>query len=85
MRLMTGMLGLVWAYYEAGETDEAFEALSRRTHALAAVAIARLGQGREAIDDLILMPVRTRVQLMYGAGTAGRLIVAFERGCGRTG
>jgi hypothetical protein len=77
-------VALINAYHEAGETDEAFEALRRRAEALA-VAAARLGQGREAIDDLILMAVRTEVEQMYDEGTAERLMVAFECGFGRTG
>jgi hypothetical protein len=67
-------------YHEAGETDEAFEALRQEAAALADAA-ARLGLGCEAIEELIFGPVRTRVHLMYDEKTAERLMVAFE--CGR--
>ena len=50
-----------------------------------AVASAGPGRGREAIADPILMQIRTKVEQMYDAGTAERLMVAFERGFGRTG
>jgi hypothetical protein len=78
IRILLVDRGVAWiaAYHEAGETDEAFEALRRR-----ADAVARLGQHREAIDDLILVPVRAKIELMYDEMTAERLMVAFERGC----
>jgi len=75
-------VSLINAYHEAGETDEAFEALRRSATALA-VAAARVAQGREAIDDLILTAVRMKVEQMYDEGTAERLMVAFECGFGR--
>jgi hypothetical protein len=77
-------VALIDAYHEAGETDTAFEALRRGANALA-VAAARLEQGREAIDDLILVAVRMEIEQMYDAGTAERLMVAFECGLDRTG
>jgi hypothetical protein len=77
-------VALIAAYHEVGETDEAFEALRRRAGDLA-VASAGPGRGREAIADPILMQIRTKVEQMYDAGTAERLMVAFERGFGRTG
>jgi hypothetical protein len=72
-------VALIAAYYEAGETDEAFEALRRRANELA-VASSRVGQGREAIDDRLLKAVETRVDPMYDAATASRLMAAFECG-----
>jgi hypothetical protein len=77
-------VALIDAYHDAGETDEAFEALRRGADDLA-VASARPGRGREAIAYLILMPVRSEVEQMYDAGTAERLMVAFECGFGRGG
>jgi hypothetical protein len=38
----------------------------------------------EAINDLILVPVRTKVELMYDEKTSERLMMAFERGRGPT-
>jgi hypothetical protein len=73
-----GML-LINAYYEAGETDEAFETLHRTARELAAAA-AQLERDREAIVDLILGQIRTQVEPMYDAGTTERLMVAFECG-----
>jgi hypothetical protein len=70
-------------YHEAGETDEAFEALRHEAAALAGAA--RLEPGREAIDDSILEPIRMRVELMYDEKTAERLMVAFDCGCGPAG
>jgi hypothetical protein len=72
-------VALIAAYFEAGETDEAFEALRRRANALA-VAASRVGQGREVIDDRLLEAVEMRVDPMYDAATARRLMVAFECG-----
>jgi hypothetical protein len=77
-------VALIAAYHEAGETDEAFEALRRRAGDLD-VASAGPGRGREASADLILVQIRTEVEQMYDAGTAERLMAAFERGFGRTG
>jgi magnesium transporter len=76
-------MALIAAYHEAGETDEAFEALRRETVALADTA-ARVGQGREAIDDLILTPIRSKVEPMYDDQTSRRLMSVFERGCNST-
>jgi hypothetical protein len=70
-------------YHEAGETDEAFEALRHEAAALADAA--RLEPGREAIDDSILEPIRMRVELMYDEKTSERLMVAFACGCGPAG
>jgi hypothetical protein len=77
-------VALIATYHEEGETDMAFEALRSGANALA-VAAARLEQDREAIDDLILVAVRLEIEPMYDAGTAERLMVAFECGLGRTG
>jgi len=74
---------LINAYHEEGETDLAFEVLRNRARDLA-VASDRLGQSREAIDDLIFMAVWIKVEQMYDEGTAERLMVAFECGFGRT-
>src|SRR5262245_54072840 len=84
VRLIDRGVALIAAYYEAGETDEAFEALRRRADDLA-VASARLGRGREAIADLTLVQIRTKVEPMYDAETAERLMAAFEWGFGRSG
>jgi magnesium transporter len=75
-------VSLITAYYEAGETDEAFAALRRATAALAA-EVPRTGRGRE-IDDLILMPVRGKVEPMYDDQTSRRLLSAFEHCCRTT-
>jgi hypothetical protein len=72
-------VALIAAYYEAGETDEAFEDLHCRANALA-VAASRVGQGCEAIDDGLLEAVGMRVDPVYDAATARRLMVAFECG-----
>jgi hypothetical protein len=77
-------VALIAAYHEAGETDEAFEALRRRADDLI-VASARPGRGRAAIAELILVQLRTEVEQMYDAGTAERLMVAFECAFGCTG
>jgi hypothetical protein len=74
----------ITTYYEAGESDEAFAALRLEAAALANAA-ARLEQGCVASGDLFLATVRTKVELMYGATTAERLIVAFNCGCGSAG
>jgi hypothetical protein len=68
-------------YHEASESDEAFAALRLEAAALADAA-ARLEQGCVATGDAFLPTVRIKVQLMYGATTAERLMVAFECGCG---
>jgi hypothetical protein len=68
-------------YHEAGESDEAFAALRLEAAALAD-AVARLDQGCVATGDSFLATVRMKVQLMYGATTAERLMVAFEWDCG---
>jgi hypothetical protein len=72
-------VALIAAYFEAAETDEAFEALRRRANGLA-VAASRSGRGREDVDDRLLEEVRMRVEPMYDAATAGRLMAAFECG-----
>jgi hypothetical protein len=74
----------ITTYYEAGESDEAFAALRLETTALADAA-ARLEQRCAAIGDSFLATVRIKVQLMYGATTAERLMVAFKCGCGPGG
>ena len=84
MLLIDRGVSLINDYHEAGETDEAFEALRRNALALV-LAADRVGQGREVIDDLILTAVRMKVEQMYDEGTAERLLVAFECGFGRTG
>jgi hypothetical protein len=74
----------ITTYHEAGESDEAFAALRLEAAALADAA-ARLEQGCVATGDSFLATVRMKVQLMYGATTAERLMVAFECGCGPAG
>ena len=74
----------ITTYHEAGESDEAFAAIRLEAAALAAAA-ARLDQGCGASSDSFLATVRMKVQLMYGATTAERLMVAFECGCGPAG
>jgi hypothetical protein len=74
-------VALVAAYHEAEETDEAFDDLGRGADALA-VAARRTGRG-ETIDNWLLAPVRTSIELMYDEGTAERLIVALDRAFGR--
>ena len=74
----------ITTYHEAGESDEAFAALRLEAAALADAA-ARLEQGCVATSDSFLATVRMKVQLMYGATTAERLMVAFECGCGPAG
>lgn len=74
----------ITTYHEAGESDEAFAALRLEAAALADAA-ARLEQGCVATCDAFLATVRIKVQLMYGATTAERLIVAFKCGCGPAG
>jgi hypothetical protein len=71
------------SYHEAGESDQAFEALRHEAAALAAATLPE--RGREAIDDSIFGPIRMRVELMYDDRTAERLVVAFECGCGPGG
>jgi hypothetical protein len=72
------------AYHESGESDEAFTALRLEADALADAA-ARSEQGCVATSDSFLAKVRTKVELMYDANTAERLMVAFECGCGPAG
>jgi hypothetical protein len=79
--LVDRAVGLITTYYEAGETDEAFEALRCRASALAAAA-ARLEQDREVLHDRILGAVETAVEPMYDELTAMRLIAAFRSGFG---
>ena len=74
----------ITTYHEAGESDETFAALRLEAAALADAA-ARLEQGCVATGDSFLATVRMKVQLMYGATTAERLMVAFECGCGPAG
>ena len=74
----------ITTYHEAGESDEAFAAIRLEAAALADAA-ARLEQGCVATSDSFLATVRMKVQLMYGATTAERLMVAFECGCGPAG
>jgi hypothetical protein len=68
---------LVTTYHEAGETDEAFEALRCGASALA-VAAARLEPDRGAVDDRIPVAIETIVEPMYDELTARRLIAAFQ-------
>jgi len=82
--LIERSVALIAAYHEAGETDEAFEVFGRRVDTLA-VAMARLMEDGDAIDELILEPVRSKVELMFDQGTAERLMAAFERNFRRTG
>ncbi len=74
----------ITTYHEAGESDEAFASLRLEAAALADAA-ASLEQGCVATGDSFLARVRMKVQLMYGATTAERLMVAFECGCGPAG
>jgi hypothetical protein len=74
----------ITTYHEAGESDEAFAALGLEAAALADAA-ARLEQACVATDDSFLATVRIKVQLMYDATTAERLMVAFKCGCGPAG
>jgi hypothetical protein len=74
----------ITTYHEAGESDEAFAALRLEAAALAAAA-ARLEQGCVATGDSFLATVRIKGQLMYGATTAERLMVAVKCGCGPAG
>ena len=71
----------ITSYHEAGESDEAFAALRLESAALADAA-TRLGQRCVANGDSFLATLRVKVQLMYGASTAERLMVAFKCGCG---
>jgi hypothetical protein len=77
-------VALITTYHEAGETDEAFEALRRRASALAAAA-ARLKQDRQVIDERIVGAIETAVEPMYDELTAMRLIAAFRCGFGYDG
>jgi hypothetical protein len=74
----------ITTYHEAGESDEAFATLRIEAAALAAAA-ARPDQRRVATGDSFVAIVRIKVQLMYGATTAERLMVAFECGSGPAG
>ena len=74
----------ITTYHEAGESDEAFAALRLEATALADPA-ARLELRCAAIGDSFLATVRIKIQLMYGATTAERLMVAFKCGCGPGG
>jgi hypothetical protein len=74
----------ITTYHEAGESDEAFAAL-RLEAAAVADAAASQERGCVATGDSFLARVRMKVQLMYGATTAERLMVAFECGCGPAG
>lgn len=74
----------ITSYHEAGESDGAFAAL-RLEAAILAEEAARLGQGFEGIGDLILAPIRMRIELMYDEKTAERLMAAFECGYGPAG
>ena len=74
----------ITTYHEAGESDEAFAALRLEATALADAA-ARLELRCAAIGDSFLANVRIKIQLMYGATTAERLMVAFKCGCGPGG
>jgi hypothetical protein len=82
--LVDRAVALITTYHEAGETDEAFEALRRRASALA-VAAARLDQDRGVVDDRILGAIETTIEPMYDELTAMRLIVAFRCGLGAEG
>jgi hypothetical protein len=74
----------ITTYHEAGESDEAFAAL-RLEAAAVADAAAPLERGCVATGDSFLARVRMKVQFMYGATTAERLMAAFECGCGPAG
>jgi hypothetical protein len=72
-------VAMITTYHEAGETDEAFEALRRRANALAAAA-ARLEPDPEVVDDRIFGAIATTIEPMYDELTAMRLIAAFRCG-----
>jgi magnesium transporter len=77
--LVERAVALIETYHEAGETDEAFDALRRETAALVDAA-ACIEPGR-AIDNPILESVRRKVEPMYDHQTSLRLLSAFEHGC----
>jgi hypothetical protein len=74
----------ITTYHEAGESDEAFAALRLEAAALAETA-ARLEQGGVTTGAPFLARVRIKVEPMYDANTAERLLVSFECGCGPAG
>jgi hypothetical protein len=74
----------ITTYHEAGESVEAFAALRLEAAALSDAA-TRLEQACVANGDSFLATLRIKVQLMYGATIAERLMVTFKCGCGPAG